>query len=401
VAYPVDDETERVEALHALHVLDTPREERFDRIVRLAHEVFDVPIVAINLVDSDRQFTKSAVGIHLTNVPREHSICQHTIQHESILEVPDLRLDPRFAESAYVAGPPHLRSYAGAPLRAPTGQRIGSLCLIGYHPTTLSDRERDILRDLADIVERELTMEGDLHQAGVVQRTLEPPRGPGVPGIDVAGRVVAARDAGGDYYDWMPVSAELNMIDDHDSLQVLVADVMGKGLPAALLAAGLRTVFRAHATYVDLGRAVHRTCLSLAQDLEDTGRFITLWAGRLDPRTGELAYVDAGHGLAAIVGPNGRSRRLTQEYLPLGMPELEPWRVQRDVLAPEELLVVVSDGLADLFPSIDEALESATDLARSGRSAAAIVELITSYASEHNASDDVTALVLRRTGAAG
>lgn len=116
-----------------------------------------------------------------------------------------------------------------------------------------------------------------------------------------------------------------NVVDERSRLQVLVADVMGKGLAASLLASGVRSDFRAHSAYVDLGRALHRTALDVEGPLAETGSFVTVWAARVDPATGELEYLDAGHGTAVIVSPRGL-RRLRQQHLPLGYRDTTGWR---------------------------------------------------------------------------
>lgn len=129
--------------------------------------------------------------------------------------------------------------------------------------------------------------------------------------------------------------------DGHDNrLQVVLGDVMGKGLAASLIASEVRAVLRGHSRYSDVGGAVNATWLTTRHDLEANSRFSTLWVGRLDPSTGAIEYVDAGHGLAGIVGPRGW-RLLSQPFLPLGMPVDETWTQATDVLAEDEQPLVV------------------------------------------------------------
>jgi CheY-like chemotaxis protein len=151
-----DGEGRRLDALHALRVLDTPPEERFDRYTRIAASLFDVPIAMVSLIDRDRQWFKSRHGFDLAETPREAAFCAYTILDPVVLQVPDALQDARFADNPIVAGPPRVRFYAGAPLAAPDGSRVGSLCLIDGRPRQLDARQLALLRDLADLVQAEL-----------------------------------------------------------------------------------------------------------------------------------------------------------------------------------------------------------------------------------------------------
>jgi signal transduction histidine kinase len=150
------DEAERLQDLRSLQVLDTPAEERFDRITRLTRRLLGVPVALISLVDADRQWFKSRQGIELTEVPRDGSFCDHAILCDELFVVHDARADARFADNACVHGTAGIRFYAGAPLRAASGRKIGALCALDCVPRELSRDQRDSLRDLADWVESEL-----------------------------------------------------------------------------------------------------------------------------------------------------------------------------------------------------------------------------------------------------
>ena len=149
------NEAERLAALRALGVLDTPPEERFDRLTRLATALFGVPIALVSLVDQDRQWFKSCVGLDARETPRAVSFCGHAVAAERPLVVPDATLDPRFADNPLVTGGPRIRFYASQPL-VTAGQTIGSLCLIDSVPRMFSDAQLAQRRDLADIAEEEL-----------------------------------------------------------------------------------------------------------------------------------------------------------------------------------------------------------------------------------------------------
>ena len=150
------DEAARLEALHRLNVLDTEPEERFDRLTRLARRVFNVPIALVSLVDTERQWFKSAAGLDVIETPRDVSFCGHAILGDQILMICDAVLDERFYDNPLVLGDPGIRFYAGCPLKVANGDKVGTLCLIDTLPRVLSDDERELLRDLAAMAEQEL-----------------------------------------------------------------------------------------------------------------------------------------------------------------------------------------------------------------------------------------------------
>lgn len=150
------NEVSRLEALHALNILDTPPEESFDRITRLARHMFQVPVALITLIDTNRQWHKSAQGIDRRETPRDTSFCAHAIHGDSIMVVPNALADARFADNPVVSGDARVRFYAGCPLKAPSGARVGTLCIIDRKPRALSAEDLAALRDLAAIIEDEL-----------------------------------------------------------------------------------------------------------------------------------------------------------------------------------------------------------------------------------------------------
>lgn len=154
-----EDESKRLATLLGLNVLDTPREERFDRLTRMARRMFRVPIAAISLVDSKRQWFKSCMGLAAREVPREYSFCAHAILSDMLMVVDDSLADARFVDNPLVIGEPHVRFYAGYPVKASNGCRLGTLALIDHDPRGLNEEEREVLRDLAAMVERELSLQ--------------------------------------------------------------------------------------------------------------------------------------------------------------------------------------------------------------------------------------------------
>jgi GAF domain-containing protein len=123
---------------------------------RIASQLFDVPIALVSLVDRDRQWFKSRHGLEVSETPRETAFCAHAILGRTVLQVPDALQDSRFADNPLVTGPPRVRFYAGAPLAAADGSRVGTLCLIDQRARELDAQQLALLRDLADLVENEL-----------------------------------------------------------------------------------------------------------------------------------------------------------------------------------------------------------------------------------------------------
>lgn len=153
-----DDEARRLEILHSLDILDTPPEERFDRLCRLATRLFGVPMAAVSLIDARRQWFKSRVGLGVDETPRDISFCGHAILEKERLVVPDALQDERFRDNPLVTGPPHIRFYAGQVLRGPGRQPLGAFCLMDTRPRPFTQEDEAALADLGAIVERELNL---------------------------------------------------------------------------------------------------------------------------------------------------------------------------------------------------------------------------------------------------
>ena len=149
-------EAKRLSALRSLHLLDTPPEGRFDRFTRIAAQLFNVPISLISLVDENRQWFKSKVGLDAPESPRQTSFCAHAILEPKPLVIPDALADERFANNPLVTGKPRIRFYAGVPIRI-GGEAIGTLCLIDTKPREPSEEELRLLEDMGALVQQEMT----------------------------------------------------------------------------------------------------------------------------------------------------------------------------------------------------------------------------------------------------
>lgn len=152
---PHDLEERRAKSLAQLAILDTPVEPEFEGIVALAAHICDAPTAMISLLDRDRLWCKAARGMEGSSFPRADSFCTHStgLAVGELLVVEDTHLDSRFARNPYVLGAPHIRFYAGAPIRDALGVVLGVVCVNGYEPRVLDRKQRDLLQMLAHQVE--------------------------------------------------------------------------------------------------------------------------------------------------------------------------------------------------------------------------------------------------------
>lgn len=162
-------EADRLLALRAMNILDTAEEESFDRLTRVAAALFDAPIVVVSLVDGDRLWFKSRVGLDASECPIEGSFCACTIGTDQPLVVPDALADDRFRNNPLVTGPERVRFYAGAQLRTRDNHDLGTFSILDRQPgRTMSERDLALLSDLADTAtllmeQRRLVLEYEAH----------------------------------------------------------------------------------------------------------------------------------------------------------------------------------------------------------------------------------------------
>ncbi|MGA5462041.1 GAF domain-containing SpoIIE family protein phosphatase [Mycobacterium sp. NPDC050041] len=398
-ALPPEVEDERVRSLEQMHILDTPPEDRFARITRMARCVFGVPMASVNLIDRDRQWFKQADGLSLgPQTTRRNSVCQATIartyQHpeEPALILEDAA-DTEFACVPGVGGD-GIRFYAGYPLYGPGGHPVGTFCIFDNKPRALAGSELEAFKELAAWAQRELESTDDLERASAVQRQLLPRPLGDLPGYSVCAMCLPAYAVGGDFYDHYRVQG---------GAMFTVADVMGKGLGAAILAASVRSSLRAAsravdrltATAVDVADTVNSIAAQLSEDLASTDTFVTLFHAKLDTDSGRVEFVDAGHGFAAVIRDDSRVEPLNSADLPVGVLPGYSWTRGEVTLQPGDTLVIASDGVLDLVGDGSD-VRPALQLVSQYREPAELCDFARSLHASTPPLDDVTLVAVRR-----
>ncbi|WP_440709717.1 SpoIIE family protein phosphatase [Herbiconiux sp. YIM B11900] len=370
-------------------------EERYDRITRLAHEVFQVDHAVVNLVDSTSIFTKSQPeGGTFRHTPPDDSFCQVAVRQSGILEVQDALADERFAHRAIVTE--HgIRFYAGFPIRSVTGDTVATLCLLDSEPRVLSDTERALLTRMGEWTEAEIRADDvrshDPDEASAGSPHEEAPKaGPvrdlvDADEVSIASLAIPFGVVSGDRSAWQQAG---------ERVIVTLTDVMGKGERQGALAE--RIVGALHRVPGDGPLdAVRRTEaeLTAANALEDT--FATLFHAVIDTGSGAVGYVDAGHGLTLHIAADGTTTRLSSHNLPLGLrPDDLEWEPGALRVAPGDVLVSVSDGVLEAYDSTLDSLRMLAAELRDAPAAGAFLDRLSVRVSEHLVDDDVTAVVV-------
>jgi len=365
IASPIPaNEVQRLADLHALRILDTPPEERFDRIVRLAARVFDVPIAYIALVDAERQWFKAKCGLKTDSTGRDISFCGHAIVSDGPLIIPDSHLDVRFHDNPLVVNPPHVRFYAGHPLRGPTGQGVGTLCLASPVPRDMSRAELAVFAELASLAEHELNMvelieaqrelietkdallhaqgrlAAELAEAAAYVRSLLPPRLKGPVTTDWS--FSASSQLGGDLfgYHWL----------DDQRLAIYLHDVCGHGVGASLLSTAVYNSLRRQVLpgvrFDDPSEVLAGLNRAFPME-ENNNKFFTIWYGVYDAGARTLRYASAAHP-PAVMFKGSPVRRLKPGGLMIGVSDGEKFETHREEVPPGSRLYVYSDGVSEI-----------------------------------------------------
>lgn len=227
----------------------------------------------------------------------------------------------------------------------------------------------------------------EIAHGGQVQQSLMPRTSPNIPGYEVAGACVPSGSLSGDFFDWQRMP---------DGLALTVADVMGKGVGAAMIAATVRAALRIALPTGGALDALARVSSVVQADLANNEAFVTMFHARLRSASGELTVVDAGHGLAVLVRADGSTELMPSQNLPLGVLVGQEWKVTKHSMRTGDLLLVFSDGVLDLFDGTMQALHQAAAHARHGAvTAQDAVERIVKLATGAQ-EDDVTVIAVQR-----
>lgn len=155
--HPVEREAARLEAVERYGIYDTGPDPRFDRVARLIRNIFDLPIAIVSIIDGHRQTYKAVEGIANQDIALKDTFCQYALYSENLV-VPDAKQDARFRDHPFVTGDANIRFYAGVPMTTAEGHSIGTVCAIGTEPRQFSDREKEILADLAQLAMNEIEL---------------------------------------------------------------------------------------------------------------------------------------------------------------------------------------------------------------------------------------------------
>src|SRR5262245_9411744 len=359
------NEPERLQALRALRILDTPPEERFVRITSLATRVLAVPKAYISMVDSNRAWLKSQVGMQGPEMSRDTSFCGHVILGDRPIVLPDATADPRFMENPLVSGPDGIRAYAGVPLTSEEGYNVGAFCVADHRVRPFSDGDVQILLDLASLVERELRLVDviDLQQgridtlralvAGQQQLSQEleqavryvRSRLPQPMHGEVASdwRFIPSQGLGGDIFDHYWV--------DDDHLVAYLVDASGHGVGSALLSTSVMDVLRTRAlpdTDVRDPGAVLAALNAAFQMIERGNRYFTIWYGVYDRRDRTLIFATGGHPPAVVLPGRRQIEKLGRPGLFVGGFPDARFEVQNYRIHVPCSLLLFSDGLYEI-----------------------------------------------------
>jgi len=387
IAAPIPlDEQERLAALRALKILDTPPEERFDRVTRLAAKLFDVPIAYVAMIDASRQWFKSKQGLMACQTPRDISFCGHAVLIDDALVIPDAKLDPRFADNPMVTGEPFVRFYAGQSLKTPDGKRVGTLCVVDRRPREFGDRDRAILRELADMIEKELGLVDIIKlqseflntKQKLIESQAALAREMAEAAAYVASLIPAPLKEGPLKTDWVyHPSSELggDAIGYHEleagqdaagrgsaapslpKTAIYLLDVAGHGVGAALLATTIVSLLRTGALRdTDFTNPENvLDSLNCAFPMEQHGgRCFSIWYGVYDPSDRSLRYACAGHPPALLKQPGQPDQWLDAGGISIGLISNADFEQGKVTIMPGAALGLCSDGAYEFKDTSDE-----------------------------------------------
>jgi phosphoserine phosphatase RsbU/P len=387
-----------------------PLSELFNLIMNLSIEAVGAARGVLMTLEGDELVVRAArgEGFRISGTVRDR-----VINEKASLLVRDARLDEAFAERMSIVQQ-QIRSMVAVPLQ--TDDRVIGLIYLDS-PHFVHEFSKDDLNlltvmanvaairiehtRLAEVEQTERMHAKELEQAAEIQQGLLPTRAPEVPGIDLAGYNAPCRTVGGDYYDFLTYP--------DGRVAVLVGDVAGKGMPAALLMSSLQA--RVQVLFddpTDLAKLVTRLNRIIVSNCP-RNRFISFFIGVLDPTSGEFTYVNAGHNPPLLVRRDHSVEKLACTGLILGILPTAQYEQKSSRLEPGDMVVLFSDGVTEASrPDVDEEFgeerlaEALVEF--SGSSAQAIIEDVNARLQEFTEgappADDITLVVAKRTGAA-
>lgn len=376
------EESARLAAVRALHILDTPREERFDRITRLAAELFDMPIAYVSFVDEQRNWLKSCQGWSAIQMKRDDSLCGQVILRQEPLIIEDALADERFHQHPMVTGAPHVRFYAGYPLASADGHNVGTLCLVDTQPRSLDARQLALFQMLAEMAEHEIhlvdviqlqrdailakakadaaqqaqreaqcrlfesrqRLEDELTKAATYVESLlpEPRQGP----ISTEWKYIPSAELGGDAFGYHDLD------EDHFALYLL--DVSGHGIGVALHSVSVLNVLRSqtlpNTNFYDPS-AVLAALNDAFQMKAHNDTFFTIWYGVFNRKTRRLTYATGGHPPALLVTREGEIpvvERLRTPGILIGGIRHASYPSASRIIPEESALYLFSDGAYEI-----------------------------------------------------
>ncbi|MBC7464250.1 MAG: SpoIIE family protein phosphatase [Actinobacteria bacterium] len=367
---------------------DLEWEQRLARTANLIRQIFRIQHVFIRLIGADGNWVRMESGTPVHQIRDGKNPCDTTLLSNETILITNAETDPRILSHEILNDVPDLKSYLAHSLQTSSGEAVGVLCAWDTKPREFSADELEMFNDVVYWVQREVIRARELDRASQVQRGLKPTAFIHLPGYEIAGFCRPTQSVGGDFYDWRATK---------HGAAFTVADVMGKGMGSAIIAATVRAVFRAAAYDHEADRVVQIAAEILEADLTEAGAFVTLIHGRLNVETNTVRYIDAGHGLTLHVSKQGDVTRLATTNFPLGIGFAEKWDIKSLVMYPGDTLLCLSDGMLDIFSGTLEALDEISDVVLAGDTAKEVVSLLERVAQNADVNDDVTALVIRRT----
>lgn len=349
------NETERMELLHQLHILDTEAEEIYDGIVYIASKICQVPVSTITLIDHDRQWFKSAIGVGHRENPRIYSFCARAILGNDLLEVPDSLQDERFRDNPLAKSDPGVRFYAGVPLELKNGLNVGTLCVVDHKPNKLNEEQLKSLRYLGwqvtkllelrlkneQLSQKQHALNDNLKAASIIQKSFLPPPQLSYDGFQISSFWYPAHMLGGDIF---------NVIKGKEQIIFYMVDVCGHDVPSALVTVSISQFFYQHInSSTALSPKEIMAVLNEEYPFERFDRFFTIFYLILNPSTGHFKYGNGGHLPAIILKKTGELKFLDQEGMLIGLKKVDvSFEEGQGVLEDGDKVFLYTDGIVEL-----------------------------------------------------